>query len=120
MSKSKRAASKMYRIALDMASRNLAADMPPFLSDLLKHPVHCRRFDSLLGSYQRGCQKKVKYQSQHSAQRAIIAFVDKGDPLLIEYECAFCGGWHIGHFTMARCLDVNKLKGRLYSMRRTI
>lgn len=44
----------------------------------------------------RKCQK-VRYGHRETAQRAIKYMLEKGRYGLSEYECARCGGWHIGH-----------------------
>lgn len=58
--------------------------------------------------YQYGCRNKCQYLTQRSAQVAVCAMFEKGEYIMIEYECCFCGFWHIGHFSMKQFPPVAK------------
>lgn len=42
------------------------------------------------------CSRKVRYGRRVTALRAINKMEDRACNPLEEYECEFCGGWHIG------------------------
>ena len=65
---------------------------------------------ALKARYQYGCRNKCQYLTQRSAQVAVCAMFDKGEYTLIEYECAFCNFWHIGHFSMKQFPPVGDLE----------
>ena len=49
----------------------------------------------------RGCARKIRYESPVQAIAAIIGmwanFPDEEPADMDEYECRYCGGWHVGH-----------------------
>lgn len=40
---------------------------------------------------------KFRHQSRKSAKRHLKALPAASRPLLREYVCNLCGGWHVGH-----------------------
>jgi len=41
--------------------------------------------------------KKIKHQSQQSAEMAAARLTEDRHALHKEYRCAFCGAYHVGH-----------------------
>ncbi len=50
----------------------------------------------------RSCTGKIRHQDRASALAHRAALLAAGDTRLTVYRCAFCGGYHVGHFGLAR------------------
>lgn len=45
---------------------------------------------------ERSCLGKVKYGHKETAEKAVLAMMNKGSKPLEAYPCKYCSGWHIG------------------------
>lgn len=96
---SKRSATEQNVVALAYRARLIAARAPEEVVPMLRELI-IQREPAAKARYQYGCRNKCQYLTQRSAQGAVVAMFEKGEYTMIEYECCFCGFWHIGHFSM--------------------
>ncbi|AQH05637.1 hypothetical protein A9R05_42205 (plasmid) [Burkholderia sp. KK1] len=63
--------------------------------------------------YEATCKRKVAYDIQHDAERAIARMksLGRGDETLAAYICPVCSRWHIGHTPLTALDKLPRLSG---------
>jgi hypothetical protein len=54
----------------------------------------------------KSCESKIRHPDKTSAILHLKALQRKTDDWLVVYHCKFCKGWHVGHPTHKRKLNI--------------